>query len=97
MNYKVEEQLCKGTTGTIHRVLHVLENKEYACKMVYKSSLRNRETMEAFRRELTTHQDLKHSNIVELKDVFETPDECLMVLELCAADLIDVLAESDYT
>lgn len=81
--YKALKVLGSGSFGTVVLALDKETKEEVAIKLLARGP--NSITRHV-QRELVNHSVLKHPHIVELKEVFLTPDYLCMVME-CATGL----------
>jgi serine/threonine protein kinase len=84
--YKFSNSIKSGQFAIVKRCKEKKTNKEYAAKYVVKrrpnSSSRKGLFREKILQEIEILSDLKHDNIIQLHDVFETQTEIIIVLEL---------------
>ncbi|KAJ1520948.1 hypothetical protein ONE63_004025 [Megalurothrips usitatus] len=91
-SYILGELLGRGATSTVYKCLFK-GKKECACKILRKSVLDRRRV----ENELPDLRELRHPNLVEIRDVFDTPDELTLVLELVAGgELLERIAERGF-
>lgn len=90
--YILGDLLGRGATSTVYKCLFK-GKKECACKIIRKSALDRRRV----ENELPDLRELRHPNLVEIRDVFDTPDELTLVLELAAGgELLERIAERGF-
>ncbi|XP_034234532.1 calcium/calmodulin-dependent protein kinase type IV-like isoform X2 [Thrips palmi] len=91
-SYILGELLGRGATSTVYKCLFK-GKRECACKILKKSALDRRRVDN----ELPDLRELRHPNMVEIRDVFETADELTLVLELAeGAELLERIAERGF-
>ena len=83
--YDLHEQLGKGAFSTVYRCTNRHTQEVFAVKVIDLRPLRLRAGFDVKRllRECVIMRALSHPNIIGLHEVFEEPDELLMVLEYC--------------
>ena len=96
-----DEILGSGQFAIVKRCKEKRTQKCYAAKYVIKrrpnSSSRKGLFREKILQEIEILSDLKHENIIQLHDVFETPSEIILVLELVTGgELFEFLSEKDH-
>eukprot|EP00961_Rhodomonas_salina_P029219 393884-Rhodomonas_salina.2 len=57
--------------------------KDWACKIVQKSSLTKQHHKTKLQSEIKIHKSLAHQNVVQFEDVFEDKENVYIVMELC--------------
>lgn len=84
--YEVYEDLGSGQFAVVRRCKDRVTGCEYAAKFVIKrrssSSSRKGLFREKILQEIEILSELSHTNIIKLHQVFETPQEMILVLEL---------------
>lgn len=78
--YVIGEELGTGAYSVVRAATRKSDNKKVAVKIVTKSRLKESDKL-ALCGEIEILQSLKHENIVALLDVFDEPQEMLLVLE----------------
>jgi len=90
--YRSSHLLGKGGFAYCYHVTDMTSQKEYACKIVSKSSFRKQRTKEKLRSEIKIHSSLNHRNVVKFERVFEDSENVYIILELCRNQtLLDLL------
>lgn len=82
-------QIGKGGFSTVHKVEDLSSGIVFALKKISKDHVSSEVKKRQFLREMKLHRILKHPNIVQFIDCFETDDEVCMVLELCNHETLD--------
>ncbi|GKV23206.1 hypothetical protein SLEP1_g32963 [Rubroshorea leprosula] len=98
--YTFGRELGRGQFGVTHLVTHKETGQEFACKSIATRKLVRRDDIEDVRREVQImHHLTGHSNIVELKGVYEDRHSVNLVMELCAGgELFDrIIAKGHYS
>ncbi|KAI9098274.1 kinase-like domain-containing protein [Phlyctochytrium arcticum] len=92
--YKTKRTLGLGSFGTVKEAVHLPTGRTVALKGIKKRAHDTPELVEAaVKRELDILSTIKHKNIVELLDWFETSDKWYLVFELLqGGELYDRLA-----
>ncbi|OWF43163.1 Calcium/calmodulin-dependent protein kinase type IV [Mizuhopecten yessoensis] len=76
-NYIIGTELGRGATSVVYKCEHIGSKKAWAVKIIAKQVERKVIITEAgilFR--------LRHSNVIALKEIYETPEKIYLVLEL---------------
>ncbi|XP_069138830.1 calcium/calmodulin-dependent protein kinase type IV-like [Argopecten irradians] len=76
-NYTIGTELGRGATSVVYKCEHIGSKKAWAVKIITKQVERKVITTEVgilFR--------LKHTNVIALKEIYETPEKIYLVLEL---------------
>jgi serine/threonine protein kinase len=68
-----------GDFGVVHRAVEKRSGKTFAAKFVASESAAERA---AIRKECEMMNDLAHPRLLHLHDVFEEPEETVMIVEL---------------
>ncbi|KAJ4767200.1 Calcium-dependent protein kinase family protein [Rhynchospora pubera] len=98
--YAIGKELGRGQFGITHLCTHKVTGEKYACKIIAKRKLVNKEDIEDVRREVQIMYHLAgQPNIVELKGAYEDKQSVHLVMELCAGgELFDrIIAKGHYT
>ncbi|XP_006814102.1 LOW QUALITY PROTEIN: serine/threonine-protein kinase H1 homolog [Saccoglossus kowalevskii] len=92
--YDVKALIGRGSFSRVVRVEHKLTKQPYAIKMI-----EVKEGKEVFETELGVLRRVRHTNIVQLVEVFETPERVYMVMELATGgELFDrIVARGSFT
>nr|XP_033785016.1 calcium/calmodulin-dependent protein kinase type IV [Geotrypetes seraphini] len=90
--YELESELGRGATSVVYRYRQKGTQKPYAVKMLKKTV-----DKKIVRTEIGVLLRLSHPNIIKLLEVFETPTEISLVLELVTGgELFDRIVEKGY-
>uniref|UniRef100_A0A8C5LWH0 Calcium/calmodulin dependent protein kinase IV n=1 Tax=Leptobrachium leishanense TaxID=445787 RepID=A0A8C5LWH0_9ANUR len=90
--YELESELGRGATSIVHRCRQKGTQKPFAVKMLKKTV-----DKKIVRTEIGVLLRLSHPNIIKLKEIFETPTEISLVLELVTGgELFDRIVEKGY-
>ncbi|CAK71906.1 unnamed protein product (macronuclear) [Paramecium tetraurelia] len=81
--FQVLEQIGSGKFGKVYKCLLNQTKKLYAIKMIDKLKLKTKQMMHQLQREVAVQQMLKHQNILQFVEFFETKNNYCLVLE-CA-------------
>uniref|UniRef100_A0A2K5H8H2 Calcium/calmodulin-dependent protein kinase type IV n=1 Tax=Colobus angolensis palliatus TaxID=336983 RepID=A0A2K5H8H2_COLAP len=88
--FEVESELGRGATSIVYRCKQKGTQKPYALKVLKKTV-----DKKIVRTEIGVLLRLSHPNIIKLKEIFETPTEISLVLELVTGgELFDYLHEN---
>ena len=94
--YDLKEVIGVGSTGTCHRCNRKSDSKDFACKIIDKRQIEVKFTglLDQFYVEIRVLTDLKHPNVIELADVYETADRIFIVMEVMnGGELFDYVVE----
>ena len=94
--YDLKEVIGVGSTGTCHRCRRKSDSNEFACKIIDKRQIEANFTglLDQFYTEIRVLKDLKHPNVIQLEDVFETADRIFIVMEVMnGGELFDYVVE----
>ncbi|XP_036134807.1 calcium/calmodulin-dependent protein kinase type IV [Molossus molossus] len=90
--FEVESELGRGATSIVYRCKQKGTQKPYALKVLKKTV-----DKKIVRTEIGVLLRLSHPNIIKLKEIFETPVEISLVLELVTGgELFDRIVEKGY-
>ncbi|XP_040829324.1 calcium/calmodulin-dependent protein kinase type IV isoform X2 [Ochotona curzoniae] len=90
--FEVESELGRGATSIVYRCRQKGTQKPYALKVLKKTV-----DKKIVRTEIGVLLRLSHPNIIKLKEIFETPTEISLVLELVTGgELFDRIVEKGY-
>nr|XP_032625968.1 calcium/calmodulin-dependent protein kinase type IV [Chelonoidis abingdonii] len=90
--FELESELGRGATSIVYRCRQKGTQKPYAVKMLKKTV-----DKKIVRTEIGVLLRLSHPNIIKLKEIFETPTEISLVLELVTGgELFDRIVEEGY-
>jgi cyclin-dependent kinase 7 len=90
-NYKVMKALGQGTWGVVHMAEQKGTNRVVAVKKIKSNNPGEGINFTAVR-EIKLLREFKHENIIELVDVFTTPDQAVCLVYECAeTDLEKIL------
>ncbi|KAF3791445.1 Calcium-dependent protein kinase 17 [Nymphaea thermarum] len=98
--YTIGKELGRGQFGVTHLCTHKVTGQKFACKVIAKRRLVNKEDIEDVRREVQIMHHLSgQPNVVELKGAYEDKHSVNLVMELCAGgELFDrIIARGHYT
>ncbi|XP_062828270.1 calcium/calmodulin-dependent protein kinase type IV isoform X2 [Anolis carolinensis] len=90
--YELESELGRGATSIVYRCRQKGTQKPFAVKILNKTV-----DKKIVRTEIGVLLRLSHPNIIKLKEIFETPAEISLVLELVTGgELFDRIVEKGY-
>jgi serine/threonine protein kinase len=81
-SYLVEKKIGEGGFASCYRVIDS-SNKAFACKAVYKPSLKSEKHREKLKSEIKVHDSLNHPYICSLRTCFQDENYIYIILELC--------------
>ena len=88
-----EPPLGSGSYGTVYSVYHK-QYKNCAAKCISKKIMAERGLNEHLRNETTIHKKLKHKNIVNFLDQFQTITEVFIILEKCNSETLEKICQN---
>lgn len=94
--YEIKALIGRGSFSRVVRVEHKSTRQPYAIKMI---ETRCREGREVCESELNVLRRIRHTNIIQLMEVFETSERVYMVMELATGgELFDrIIARGSFT
>ncbi|XP_025890152.1 serine/threonine-protein kinase H1, partial [Nothoprocta perdicaria] len=94
--YDIKALIGRGSFSRVVRVEHRATKQPYAIKMIETKYREGREVCES---ELSVLRRVRHTNIIQLIEVFETQDRVYMVMELATGgELFDrIIAKGSFT
>ncbi|KFP81176.1 Serine/threonine-protein kinase H1 [Acanthisitta chloris] len=94
--YDIKALIGRGSFSRVVRVEHKATKQPYAIKMIETKYREGREVCES---ELSVLRRVRHTNIIQLIEVFETQDRVYMVMELATGgELFDrIIAKGSFT
>lgn len=94
--YDIKALIGRGSFSRVVRVEHKSTRQPYAIKMI---ETRYREGREVCESELSVLRRVRHTNIIQLMEVFETAERVYMVMELATGgELFDrIIAKGSFT
>jgi len=89
-------ELGTGITGIVRKVTHKVTGHEFAVKRLDLGNIKTEQQLQQLREEIAIMCQLDHPNVVQLKEVYESPTAIYLVQELClGGDLFDRLDKQD--
>lgn len=99
LKYELGKEIGKGGFSMVYQCKDRSNGNTYAVKIIDLRPLRLRERFNParLRREVDITRRLRHPNIIQFIEVFETSDELMIVMEYCLGkELFDVILEKQY-
>jgi len=91
--YTIGEELGRGSFSIVYKATHKETGQHWAVKVVDKEKLGSKK-MEMVETEIDILSHLTNQHIIRLREVFEAPDFCYMVMELVTGgELFDKIVE----
>jgi len=91
--YEIGKELGRGGFSVVKKAKNKKSGEEVAVKCINKKNLKKDE-LQLLTREISIMQKLRHKSIIQLIDIFETPSELFLVLELVSGgELFDQIVE----
>lgn len=81
--YHFERIIGEGSSGTVHLVTELETEKKYACKVLVKNKMNDAASMAT---EIEIMRNVKHENVIQLHEVFETRECLWLMIELTRND-----------
>ena len=81
--YRMLERIGEGAMGQVLKAWHVRLGKFVAVKMVHQKLVANAKAMDRFRQEMQTAAQLRHPNIVLVRDAGDVDNRPYMEMEYC--------------
>ena len=92
--YKIIKNIGSGSMGNVFMVNDSKKKHDFACKVVKREILNNKENLMAFEQELRIHQRIKHPNIAEIHEVLYFPQYIVIIMELGSkGDLLNFMTK----
>lgn len=82
-HYKILKFLGSGSYSVVHLALDTNTNKEYAVKIVPRSSFTKQSVLEHFEMETRVLHQMRHPNIIHFVDILKDDFNIYVVIELC--------------
>jgi len=90
--YELLEHLGSGTFATVRAAKEKATEKKYAIKIIDKKAMGPKQDM--MMREVEILKQVKHSNVIKLKELFESPQKLYLVMELVTGgELFDKIVD----
>ncbi|KNE69514.1 CAMK protein kinase [Allomyces macrogynus ATCC 38327] len=80
--YDLGSKLGKGAFGTVRLVTDRATREVFACKTIHKK-MRGGASMDQIAREVEIMKRIRHRHVVQLREVYETPQKIYIVMEYC--------------
>ncbi|XP_078429456.1 kinase family with ARM repeat domain-containing protein isoform X2 [Wolffia australiana] len=90
--YHVTELVGEGSFGKVYKGRRKFTGKTVALKFILKHG-RTEKDLQNLRQEIEILRKLKHENIIEMLDAFETPQEFCVVTEFAQGELFEILED----
>lgn len=94
--YKLTRVLGQGSFATVKLAVCKEDNSLWAVKVIKKTSL-GPDDEDALQMEVDILRRLQHPNIVQMKEVFDCPNNFYIVMEMCkGGELFDRIVEKEH-
>ncbi|XP_020604528.1 serine/threonine-protein kinase DCLK1-like, partial [Orbicella faveolata] len=91
--YRIGKVIGDGNFAVVRECKNRKTNREYALKIISKAKVKGKEHM--VENEISILRRVKHRNIVELMEEYETPKEIFLVMELVkGGDLFEAIVRA---
>ena len=77
----IGEEVGKGTFGVVRIATHIITGEKVAVKMLYKHKIKEDSDKKRLEKEIKILKILRHNNIVQLYNVFQTSSTIYLVME----------------
>eukprot|EP01018_Ginkgo_biloba_P027021 Gb_09628 [translate_table: standard] len=91
-NYHVVELVGEGSFGKVYKGRRKYTGQTVAMKFIMKHG-KSEKDIENLRQEIEILRQLKHENIIEMLDAFESPQEFCVVTEFAQGELFEILED----
>ncbi|KAH9310035.1 hypothetical protein KI387_037946, partial [Taxus chinensis] len=91
-NYHVIELVGEGSFGKVYKGRRKYTGQTVAMKFILKHG-KSEKDIENLRQEIEILRQLKHENIIEMLDAFESPQEFCVVTEFAQGELFEILED----
>ncbi|BBN17969.1 fused [Marchantia polymorpha subsp. ruderalis] len=91
-NYHVVELVGEGSFGKVYKGRRKYTGQTVAMKFILKHGKSDKD-IENLRQEIEILRQLKHENIIEMLDAFESPQEFCVVTEFAQGELFEILED----
>lgn len=91
-NYHVIELVGEGSFGKVYKGRRKFTGQTVAMKFILKHG-KSEKDIQNLRQEIEILRKLKHENIIEMLDSFETPQEFCVVTEFAQGELFEILED----
>ncbi|KAK1407837.1 hypothetical protein QVD17_39464 [Tagetes erecta] len=91
-NYHVLELVGEGSFGQVYKGKRKLTGQIVAMKFILKHG-QSKEDIQNLRQEIEILRKLKHENIIQMLDSFESPQQFCVVTELAQCDIFEILED----
>lgn len=86
--YIISDVLGSGKSSVVKRCTRIATGEQFAVKIIDKRQMLE---VRFLKRELEIMFSLRHDGVVRLVELFETPDELFLVMELCGQELFEYI------
>ncbi len=80
--YRLLEKLGQGGAGVVYRAQHQDLEQDVAIKILNPHGFNDKKQVQRFKREIQTHSQLQHPNIIRFIDVYEQGEILALVMEI---------------
>jgi len=96
--YDLKNELGRGAFSIVYLAVHKVSGQQFAVKVIDKKNL-GKDYEKNLKMEVDILKKVSHSNIIALKELFDTPDKLYLVMELVTGgELFDKIVEKgSYT
>ena len=94
--YKLAEGLGKGGFAYVYRVIRQPDKSEFALKVCPREALENEQFKAKFFAEIEIQSEMKHNNIVQLKQNWKDEKYTYLIMELCTKGSVAQMLKRRY-
>ncbi|KAL8594155.1 hypothetical protein ACOMHN_018095 [Nucella lapillus] len=96
-NYEVGEKIGQGNFGKVYEATHKATGVKWAIKSINKEKAGS-SALKLVEREVTILKRVNHPNIINLKEIIESPKRMYLVMEICTeGELADRVKEKRFS
>ncbi|GMH41608.1 hypothetical protein BSKO_09518 [Bryopsis sp. KO-2023] len=94
-DYKVIDLIGEGSFGKVYKARRRFTGQTVAMKFIAKNG-KSEKDLDSLRQEIEILKDLKHDNIIQMLDSFETKSDFCVVTEFANGELFEVLEDDQH-
>ena len=97
--YAISETIGKGTFGKVKLVYSIIKNphKKYACKILEKSNMKEKEDRKRCQREMSILLNMNHHNIIKTTEIISDSSRYYIIMEYCPkGELFNKIVEQQH-
>ena len=95
--YQLTRLIGYGASSFVYEAIHSINQKKYACKVVSRDFLKEKDTLFHFEQELRVHSMMDHPNICKIFDTIYQEDKIIILMDFCSkGDLFHWISKLSY-